>query len=351
MYTQTHPYTTTHNDVHITTQNNTASKGSPLFAHAFAHLRVVGSTFERNTASGAGPFDCGIVMEADSRLDLISSHFNHPLTASDNAKATVCTTQSYYVVSECVFENGVTGGVFVVQSEGHVNNSVFHNQVADLGGLSAAEVQLAVNNCSFTANTASAHGPALQGSTVGLTLTGCVFEGNIANSSTVFVYNFNPTYPLVNLSLVVNDTLFRENGMVDLAGGLFVMNTPTHVTRCTFDGNEVRGVEGFGAAIVCASSPSMFVDNCTFVGLRGGIGSVACVQMDLCSISRAQFMNNSASGGECVWLLACCCVRLLSLELCVCVCMRAHTQGWTHTYLRTQTDTHNTHTHTTLTQL
>jgi hypothetical protein len=153
-------------------------------------------------------------------------------------------------LSDCEFSHNVPqnlgGGVYGSGSTMVLRRCTFAGHTANVGaGVYLEEGTASVDSCTFSMNTADYGGGGMYaGSVEALTVTGCRFEGNVAQS--------------------IEATLPIGGGGLRATGGPSI---DAHIADCTFIGNRAAGPNpnyGYGGGLYGGGSESV-IERCTFL--------------------------------------------------------------------------------------
>lgn len=135
------------------------------------------------------------------------------------------------------------------------------------GGIALYNCALTMSDCRIQDNTGSGYGGGMvyQGAIGSPTIDRCVFSGNFATSGNggggLFLYS--------GVAVQVRHCLFTGNiasGSASFGGGaVFDFDSPSVFVNCTFQGNSVSNVGGYGGAMHIGSGTAT-VANCIFWG-------------------------------------------------------------------------------------
>ncbi len=233
---------------------NTAAVGGGIFNDNNSSLTVTNCTFEGNTASafGGGMYNYG------------SSPTVTNCTFHSNVGGGMYNTNFYDLsgptVTNCTFSDNDGTGMYNFASSPTVINCIFSGNSANRGGGMVNSYYLSlptVINCTFIGNTAGVGGGMANFSS-NLTLTNCIFSGNVATCCGGGIYGDNG-YP------TMTNCVFTGNS-AGSNGGAMTGSSPT-VTNCVFIENTA-GDTGGG---ISNTVDSTFA-NCTFSGNSAAAG-------------------------------------------------------------------------------
>ncbi len=217
--------------------------------------------------------------------------------------------------------DGAGGGMFTIDGMATVRESTFESNRARSRGAGIANLSggnVTMIDCTFRGNVvfppsnSSGRGGGMSNDSSKPVITGCVFEGNIADfgagmsnnaesspaiSFSSFIqnvadnigggmHNVNDSAPLVT------DSLFSENSAPS-GGGISSFASRIKLIECTFTENTAGG----GGGVQIARDHGSSVSGCTFVGnaaFHGGGLSIAAESNPM--VSNCLFVQNVASG-------------------------------------------------------
>lgn len=165
-------------------------------------------------------------------------------------------------VANCVFRKGVHGALRCEGGQPTLTNCTFQENSSPqfLGGaVYVTGAHLNLTKCRFLDNWAAQEGGALCSTSSDLTLTGCTFERNIGSAGGA-LHQTAGTLMLVDCTFEGNTA--QEGGAVAFAAERVSM------TRCLFRKNVALGSGG----ALQNGGASLTLDQCTFLGNRGGRG-------------------------------------------------------------------------------
>ena len=168
------------------------------------------------------------------------------------------------------------GGMYNESGSPTVNNCTFSaNTASSGGGMYNDSGNPTVTNCTFSGNSAGSHGGGMRNESGSPMVTNCTFRGNSADYDGGAMQNISGSPTVTNCTFSANSADRDGGGMYNWRG------SPT-VANCTFNANSAE----FGAGMYNGTGRPM-VANCTFSGnsaeYGGGISdSSACLTMTNC---------------------------------------------------------------------
>jgi hypothetical protein len=200
-------------------------------------------------------------------------------------------------ISNCTLANNNGGGIY---SDGNgtlvVNNCDFSNNTApnvnvDGGGIYNLGT-LAVDNSTFTGNSAGFFGGGISSWGGTATIGNCTFSGNTTeDGGGGAIMDYNCTMTVSNCTLFDNtaDTLFTP---IDWGGGGIYNDGPLTVTDCTLYDNSAYE----GGGIDNEYSGALTVSNCSLYGNSGYYLGGGIYNNSMAAILNSTIYGNSATG-------------------------------------------------------
>lgn len=153
------------------------------------------------------------------------------------------------------------------------------------GGMFVRTGNVALTNCTFSANSAYDGGGLHASSRAVLTITNCVFKRNWSYTSGGAIESWG--------NAVLDNCAFTEN--ISSYGGAVAADygSLTTIKRCTFNANSV---DWYGGAVYCWTGDTLALDNCVFCDNPGGQGGALFSFTTDLYVKNCLFTNNSAQG-------------------------------------------------------
>jgi predicted outer membrane repeat protein len=183
-------------------------------------------------------------------------------------------------VRNCLFTDNSTSGNLVVNGDGG-------------GGMGNFDYSSPmVSGCTFSNNTASVRGGALDISQSYPTILNCVFSGNStgAHGGAIIVQGSNATTAIQNCSFIGNSA--------SVGGGIYFNFSTATVTDCSFEANTANS----GGALYLTDSAKITAVNCTFADNQAASEGGAIISLEsFDTVTNCTFTDNSAISGGGYW--------------------------------------------------
>ena len=250
---------------------------------------VVDCRFTRNASrmGGGGMLNC-----SGSEPSVVNCRFGENYAYWGGGIGNV---DSNAVISNCTFKANVDGGMYNMYSSPVVSDCTFEGNSSNSGGGMRNDYgQPVVTNCRFIGNIALVGGGMCNNGNINLTVTGCVFRGNVVSHGGGGVSNGDR-----NKSTFTN-CVFSENRAWEGGGMYNVRSSYSRVTLtgCTFSDNSVQD---YGGGIYLSSNAILL--GCSFRGNLASEGAGAYYYYNTCVFAECVFSGNYAKqygGGVCV---------------------------------------------------
>ena len=251
----------------VFTNNTSLHRGSALQVTGSASVSVSGSVFIFNAANISGA----------------AVYFSGGNDSTDLASSIVIATSTFLFNSA-----GFCGAFHIDNRNGQVEvrDSVFYynGAVSSGGGIGGAgcirNASLLISNCSFVANSATAHAGALDVDESRVRIDNCVFNNNTANrdGGALFTYVHSTDY-------VITNSFFSYNKAGDDGGAVFVGKKGSTVLteRCNIYGNEANDRGG----AICVIGTTLNVSHTSIYGNGAGVGK----QISACNSFVSTFIS------------------------------------------------------------
>jgi hypothetical protein len=208
------------------------------------HATFIQCTFTNCQTTQAGPdIGGGAIRIANGQITQISGcTFDHCAGSNGGAVNSLGTQLSIF---DSTFKQnaafGTGGGADVGPSgQGGIGGAVYVDNVSNPDSISH---QLTITGCVFNANVANAHAGAVfgymtEGSSSTTTIDQCTFAGGVVTNG-----HSGALYSQSDILKVQNST-FNQNSVSDSGGAVFCINDSSTFTNCTFQGNTCSNVGG-----------------------------------------------------------------------------------------------------------
>jgi len=217
-------------------------------------------------------------------------------------------------IANCIFSNNgaVFGGGMYNDANSNpklISCSFLGNTAVSGGGMENHRSCPELTKCTFSGNLCSVGGGGMENHRSCPELTKCTFSGNLCSvGSGGGLLNDDDSSP------VLTKCIFNHNSAGWTAGGIYNGNSNLTLTNCIFTGNIVTffGVppwlpfDGLGGGAILNSNSNLTMANCTFIGnsahrpyVASGSGGAICNYSNNYVIgTNSLFVKNSADNGN-----------------------------------------------------
>ena len=322
----------------VTFTNNIAANGGAIIT--FGQTTINNATFTNNQATDNG----GAIVTLDLTTINNATFTNNTatkyggalliqgITIISNSTFTNNTATKYggalyaqypSAISNSTFTNNIAelGGSIFSENEMHIDNTVFSNTTSEYATAIFAESNMTIENCKFINLTATktAGAIAFKGSR-NVYIKGCEFIDTISYKNGGAVYadingerrdsnrnvtildtlfenaysEFGGAYVQLGGQLLMNNSYFLNNHNTYNGGAIFISDTHSKITNCTFDSNGGISDEypSYGGAMYCDNS-TLVLSDCAFVNNTADSGNAIYAYDVDYTISCSEFVNNT----------------------------------------------------------
>ncbi|MBR6024093.1 MAG: hypothetical protein IK044_03905 [Methanobrevibacter sp.] len=322
----------------VTFTNNIAAYGGAIVT--FGQTTINNAVFANNqvTDSGGAIVTQGIttinnaIFTNNTATKYGGALIIQGITIINNATFTNNTATKYggalYVqyptaISNSTFTQNIAklGGSILSENEMHIDNTVFSNTTSEYATAIFTESNMTIENCKFINLTAVKTAGAIAfKSSENIYIKSCEFIDTISYKNGGAVYadinggrgnsnrnvtildtlfenaysEFGGAYVQLGGQLLMNNSYFLNNHNTYNGGAVFISDTNSKITNCTFDSNGGISDEysSYGGAMYCDNS-TLVLSDCLFVNNTADSGNAIYAYDADYTISGSEFVNNT----------------------------------------------------------